>query len=317
MIAQYIQKLIDNLPEKYKTIQTPIKLDIILDGGLFNGSYLIGVCLFLKEMERRKIVCVERISGCSIGAFVSLLYISNKLELFEEIYVEMVKLIKTEHDFKKYNIVFDKLRPLLPDNICDLMNERVFINYYNIKTMKKKLKSHYTSVDNIFDTITKSSFVPFVVNGNPVYKNKYIDGVNPYIFPVSNTSTEKKALHVNLHSIGKTFNSIDVKNEKTNFHRILTGVLEIHNFFMKDCRKTEMCSYVNDWTLIDNIIFYGFRGFIEKFVVFFVFYFLMSRDFLKKNKYLKSVTKENSIIYKIFFKIIKDIYVIFLESYLV
>lgn len=310
MITQYIQKLIDNLPDKYQTQKTPIKMDIILDGGLFNGSYLIGVCLFLKEMEKRKIVCVERISGCSIGAFVSLLYVSNKLDLFEDIYEKMLKLVKTDHNFEKYKVILDNLRQHLPENVCEQMNNRVFINYYNTKTTKKRLKSHYKSVDDIFETITKSSFVPFVVNGNPTYKNKYIDGVNPYVFPVS---TEKKALYVNLHSPNRTFGSINVKNEKTNFHRILTGVLEIHNFFVKDCRRTEMCSYVNDWSIIDSTLFYGIRGLIEKMVLYFVFYFVLLREFLKKNGFLS----EKNILLKIFAKIFKETYIILLESYLI
>jgi hypothetical protein len=54
MINQYIQKLIESLPEKYNTQKPPIKLDLIFDAGLFNGSYLVGVGLFLKELEKRK-----------------------------------------------------------------------------------------------------------------------------------------------------------------------------------------------------------------------------------------------------------------------
>ena len=38
----------------------------------------------------------------------------------------------------------------------------------------------------------------------------------------------------------------NVKNEKTNFHRILSGLLDIHAFFIKGS-NTSMCSYVNDW----------------------------------------------------------------------
>ena len=317
MINQYIQKLIESLPEKYKNQTKPIKLDIIFDAGLFNGSYLVGVGLFLKELEKRNIIIVERISGCSIGAFISLLYISDNLEKFEEIYEYMLKLIKTEYNFKNYNVIFENLKPFLPENICEIMNKHVYIKYYNAKKMKKIIKFNYNSVDDIFNTITKSCFFPFIVNGKLTYKNKYIDGINPYIFPLETSRTEKKALFVNLHSINKTFNSINVRNEKNNFHRILTGVLDIHCFFMKECTKTDMCCFVNDWSCIDNVIFYGIRGLIENFILYFVFYFIFLREYFHENKYFKDILSNNNILNKIIVKVCKDIYVILLENYMI
>ena len=74
MIHQYVTKLVDNLPDEIKNRNTPARLDLVLDGGMFNGSYLVGALHFLKEMERRNYVRVERISGASIGASVGFLY---------------------------------------------------------------------------------------------------------------------------------------------------------------------------------------------------------------------------------------------------
>ena len=50
MIEQYVNKLIDNLPDNIKNTKKPIVLDLVLDGGVFNGSYLVGALYFLKEM---------------------------------------------------------------------------------------------------------------------------------------------------------------------------------------------------------------------------------------------------------------------------
>ena len=64
MIKTYINKLIENLPDEIKENarnKTPIKIDLILDGGIFNGSYLVGALYFIKEMESRKYIKVERI----------------------------------------------------------------------------------------------------------------------------------------------------------------------------------------------------------------------------------------------------------------
>ena len=56
MIQHYINKLVDNLPIR----KSPIELDLVLDGGVFNGSYLIGSLYFLKELEKINYVKIKR-----------------------------------------------------------------------------------------------------------------------------------------------------------------------------------------------------------------------------------------------------------------
>ena len=56
-----VSKLIDNIPLSKKNQRE--KIDIILDGGLFNGSYLIGALYFLREMEKVGYVEVDKLSG--------------------------------------------------------------------------------------------------------------------------------------------------------------------------------------------------------------------------------------------------------------
>ena len=56
MIDEYVNKLIENLPESSKKLQN---IDLVLDGGLFNGSYLVGALYFLKEMERRQYIKID------------------------------------------------------------------------------------------------------------------------------------------------------------------------------------------------------------------------------------------------------------------
>ena len=52
MINKYINKLLVNFPTK---TSKPIYTDLIIDGGLFNGSYLLGCLYFLKENGEEKI----------------------------------------------------------------------------------------------------------------------------------------------------------------------------------------------------------------------------------------------------------------------
>ena len=90
MINSYVQKLIENLPDDLKNRTKPLKLDIVLDGGAFNGNYLVGALYFLKEMEKRKYIIIDRISGSSIGSFVGILYFIDKLENSGYVYGEIL-----------------------------------------------------------------------------------------------------------------------------------------------------------------------------------------------------------------------------------
>ena len=76
IINTHIDLLIENLEKKniYKNI------DLMLDSGLFNGGYLIGSLLYLKQLDNKSIINVKRISGTSIGSLLGLAYLLNKLE---------------------------------------------------------------------------------------------------------------------------------------------------------------------------------------------------------------------------------------------
>ena len=259
MINTYINKLIENLPEEIKKNRinkTPIKIDLILDGGLFNGSYLVGALYFIKEMETRKYIKVERISGCSIGSLVGLLYFVDALDELPRLYESLL------HDFTIQNnfALLKKLKQILshriPNNICEKLFKRLYISFNNIKTGKKIVNKTYKNVDEVIDCIIRSCFVPFLIDGNIVYKCKYIDGLNPHIFKTQNKKyNNRKVLFMNLSTLDKIFGMINIKNEKTNLHRILSGMLDVYVFFIKGT-KTYMCSFVNDWNILDTIYIY-------------------------------------------------------------
>ena len=109
MIQQYVNKLIDNLPNNIKNTNKPLKIDLVLDGGVFNGSYLAGALYFLKEMENRKYIIVDRISGCSIGSIVGFLYLMNRLDLVTNLYVEFNKEFKETYSLNIINYVKSNL----------------------------------------------------------------------------------------------------------------------------------------------------------------------------------------------------------------
>jgi|LakMenE18May11ns_1017448.scaffolds.fasta_scaffold9829886_2 hypothetical protein len=300
MIDEYVNKLIENLPDDSKNLQ---RLDLVLDGGVFNGSYLIGALYFIKEMERRKYVKIERISGCSIGSVVAFLYLIDALDVMPKLY-DIVK-----NDFKN-NFSLNSIKTLklylqdrIPDDICSKVNGRLFICYNNIKNRKKVIKSNYKNVDEIIGTIIKSCYVPFLIDNNMLYKNKYIDGMNAYIFK---REPNKKILHMELFGYDKVIYCLNIKNEKSNFHRILTGLLDIHSFYIKKC-NTSMCSFVEDWNMINKCNYNA--KLVFELIIINVFYFI---NYIKK--YLPDDIKDNIFI-KIGSKISFDIFSIIMDTY--
>ena len=303
MINDYVIKLIENLPDNLKNSKTPLRLDLVLDGGIFNGSYLVGALYFLKEMEKRNYIKIERISGCSIGSIVAFLYYIDSLDMMSNLYD-----IVTNDFKKKYKLTVVKelkkyLSDSIPEDLCKKVNKKLYICYNNIKKGKKKVKSEYKNVDDLINTIIKSSFVPYLIDGEILYENKYIDGMNPYIFDKVN---DKKILYLDLFGYDKIGNLINVKNEKTNYHRILSGLLDIHNFYIKQS-NTQMCSYVNEWS-ISNKMFNYIKIIIEKFCIYFTYFAI----YIKVNL---SEEFKDSIIYKLLSKISQDIFIIILETY--
>lgn len=302
MIQSYVQKLIENLPDEVTKKKEPLILDLVLEGGAFNGNYLVGSLYFLKEMEKRGFVRVDRISGCSIGSFVGLLYFLDELDCMIELNSIVLEDFKNKFLFNKIKCVLNSIKNKLPKDICNKLNDKLFISYNNIHT-KKTIKCKYKNIDDIIETILKSSFIPFGIDGKMTYKSKYIDGILPYIFkPCEN----KKILYLNLFSYDKMGDVINVKNEKNIFNRLLCGLLDIHNFFIKKT-KTSMCSYVDNWNIIDKC-HYNIKLLSEIIII----YILKSILFIKK---MLNIDVENSLVCKILSRIIFDVYSILLENY--
>jgi hypothetical protein len=289
MIQQFVERLIENVP--LEANKEPIRIDLILEGGAFNGSYLIGALYFLKEMEKRKMIKIERISGASIGSILGFLYFIDALDLSPSLYEILLNDFKKKHNLSIIKNLRNYINEKIPNNITCQIENKFFISYINVNKCKKIVKSTYKNVDDIINTIIKSCFIPFFIDNSLCYKNKYIDGVTPHIFDLEK---EKKILFLDLMSADKIFNIINLKNEKSNLHRVLTGLLDIHIFFIKK-RKTHFCSYVNDWNFYDIINNLSKKVF-EKVVTYVVYFVICIRKVLprelEKSSLYKSLSKQ-------------------------
>jgi hypothetical protein len=166
------------------------------------------------------------------------------------------------------------------------------------------VKYKYKNKADIFETIRKSCFFPFIIDGSVAYKNKYCDGFNPYILP---TCPNKKILYLDLFGNDKIGSLFSVKNEKTNFHRILAGLLDVHLFFIKQT-NTQMCSYVNDWSIKHLIHNRVSKVAVEKLLFYSIYFYIIIRQYIPENM-------GEFVVCKMCVKIMREIYITLIENY--
>jgi hypothetical protein len=232
------------------------EIDLIISGGAFNVSYLVGCLYFICEMREKGLICINKISTCSASSIMGLLFMIDKVDIFlDKLYELLISSFK-----KNKNVIFDEeslsviikiIEEEMPEDILDKINNRLYITYYDVMQCKHIVKSNFEDVTDIINTIRRSCFIPYITMDRLLEDNKYIDGGTPYIF---NKEYGKNRLYINLCGMDKIMDSMVIKRDKIVMHRILGGILDIHNFFFK-CKKTSMCSYVEDWGIIRMIEF--------------------------------------------------------------
>ena len=286
MIQQCAYKLLENLPKEITNNKGEKinKINLILEGGAFNGSYQIGALYFLKEMEKKKYIKIHNISATSIGAISALLYYIDLLEESLQSHTLLKSIYKKTKTLNAIPTFLNQIREKLPADLLSSLNGKLYISYYNIKTGCKIVKSKYKNIDDLFTTIRRSCFVPLFLNGQMTIDNKYMDGITPYIFP----KNKYKCLNISLIGSDKFHQIFVIKNEDTNIHKILAGLLDIHLFITKN-NSTQMCSYINDRS-IKQRLFYNILFIIEKLIVFILFLYYHSKSKIyKSNIFVKII----------------------------
>ena len=292
MIPYYIENMIDNYPLslKQELSANPIQMNIVLEGGAFNGSYLTGCLFYLQELEKKGYIRIHKLSACSIGSLLSLGYfIKDKIKLLEIndlIYNIAYNQLKTKGNINIFEKVFELLKEYVTYDILQKVNNKLYITYFNVNTGKQKIVYKYKSTDHLLDVIRRSCSFPFIVDQNLSYKNKYIDGMYPYIFSKSQNSN-RKTLYLNLHNYNYLLGALFIKNEKTNMKRIFVGLVDMHIFFTSK-RNTEFCSYVHDWSLFQKLEYFLFMVFLKTLA------FLFNKIFII-NKIINKSTQNKKI----------------------
>jgi len=246
-----ITNLINNIPPPRYT-ET---IHLVCDSGAYNGAYLYGMLLYMKKIESKQYIKIDKISGSSIGSLMGSLYILNKISLMYKYMPKLIECYKRSHCLKDFSILVHDLIQELDINDYQKLNNRMFINYYDITQCKEIVQSTYTCNEDLENYILNSTFIPFLMNGE-YSRNGKIDATTPYIFN-NRTIDDTKILFFRLTQYKKFKNMFHIRGEHNLEQRIMEGVLDVHSFYMKD-EPTLFCSWINKWSILDYIV-YRFR----------------------------------------------------------
>jgi hypothetical protein len=282
----YVNSLIENVNSN----NIPKNIDLVLDSGAFNGIYMLGGLIYLRQMRNKNKININRISGSSIGSILGLLFIVDKLDLSIEICNKAFKILRKNQDLKKFKFLLeDILDKHITESDLNKINNKLYITYFDLTKGKQILKKKYKNLQELKYSLLKSMHVPYLFDRNITDTEGCVDGSFPHIFKIKSKNS-RKILFINLQSIDKIINMIYIKNEKNLYPRLFNGLLEMHNFF-SDGKNTNMYSYVNDWSIRDIFLF-RLREIIYTLIIY-IFSLGLHIDYFIPNKW-----KQEKIVHK-------------------
>jgi len=293
LLREYINALILNVDKT----KIPNEIDLVFSGGALNGVFGLGVLYYIKALEKLKLTKVVRVSGCSIGAILAIWYIINLDQDIDELFMDTFNKFKKDLNLKGYQENVKKVINEIFDDEEKLksLNGRLFISFYDMKKRKQKTISKYKSKEHLIDCLLSSSYIPRLTDGNLRYKDRYIDGITPYIF----RDSKREVLIIELMTMKKIFRCIKFKNEVNSYFRLLAGVADASQFFSDG--HSDMCKYYKDWSYSDYLMHRG-----KEFGIFIIF-FLIEFIYACKIYIPNSIT--NTTLYHGLFKVLNELYI--------
>uniref|UniRef100_A0A6C0EL87 PNPLA domain-containing protein n=1 Tax=viral metagenome TaxID=1070528 RepID=A0A6C0EL87_9ZZZZ len=292
-----VNNLLENLDKSDE-----ITIDLVLDSGGFKGIYLYGALIYLKQLEENGYIKIDKISGSSIGAILGAFYILDKLDSFYDYYISIREHFRNDLNLSYIPILLTTIIKTCNKDDYKLLNNKLFINYYNITSKEEYIISTYNSNEEIIEYLKCTSYLPIITDGNLCY-NSMVDGNKPYLFN-NGHSNENSILYISLNSIGKITDYFNIIRDKNPSKRIIKAILDIHDFFLFKT-PTKMCSFINKWSYRDFTIYR-----VKEFIWIYFLYSITIIDFLYKQM---PISIKNSLIFNqvnnITVKFLRDMYI--------
>lgn len=253
---KYLEPFVNALLDGLINCELPQKLDLVLEGGALNGAYEAGVLCYLKELEKRKKLVVERISGVSCGALIGMLYLTYQLESLEDLYLQLSSSFLEAGNFANLERLIDSATEKINDEMLCNLNNKLFITYVDLKDHSRCVISSFSDKKELADSLKKSSYLPYFIDGNTTTSDNCIDGGTPYLFPFDNEKRKNhlyRTLYVKLTSFRLLKEALSVKAEANVAARAVDGIQKTHNL-LKHREKNDLVSFVEDWSTYDYLM---------------------------------------------------------------
>jgi hypothetical protein len=246
--------MIDNLekPPKFGDV------NLVFEGGSLNGYDLFGVAMFLKELERRGALRVNKISATSIGAYIAFHYLNDTLS---EAYKHSLHAKQSFIERLNMSYFKDAVASDVSGVDLKILNGRLYVSYYEVFPERKRvIQSEFTDVSELRNALCASAYLPVIMDGGMTYvcddgKRECIDGGLPYLF---GGNEDENTLYVKLSGLNKLGNMFNHRGEKNGRGRVCEGIVSAYNFFLYGETGSDMCSWLSDWGITDRVL-YGLK----------------------------------------------------------
>lgn len=252
----FVDALIEGVGENL-----PKTLDLILEGGAMNGAYEAGVLCYLRELEKQGKTKINRISGVSCGALIATMFLTSQLDSLDEFYKELSSSLLATGRFKNLEELIKKLVLNITDEQMSNLQNRLFITYIELNSQKRCTKSTFESKNELIECLRKTSFLPYLIDGNATTKDKCIDGGTPFVFPFDTKTRQDKfhkTIYVKLTSFRLLKEALSTRDEANVARRAVEGIQKIHDLFKLD-KPNELVSFIESWTITD----YGLNAIVR------------------------------------------------------
>lgn len=244
----YIETLVNRVNNVKRNNSIPLSLDVVFDGGAFNGGMGLGVAMYLKQLERHNRISVRRVSGCSIGSIVALYYLVNiDYKDINKMFLDIRDCFQENFNLTRYK---ECVRRFIYSNMTDdlsSINNVLHVTYFDLDSAKQIVQNQFKNREDLLESIVKSSHLPFISNREFKYQGRYIDGITPYVFH----DNKRPVLFVMIITKSNYWRVFNTSKEDSINERLLLGINDIDAFFNGD--ESHMCSYYNDWTIFSTI----------------------------------------------------------------
>ena len=275
----FVENIGKNLSKDSLFLKCNKKINLILDVGALNGIQQIGSLMVLKELEKTNKLEINKISGASIGSLTGLLYVSNLLNDIGELWDVSYPFYKSQKQFP-LDIIVNYVKNKVPDDLYEKLNNKYYIAYYDLFKGKKVIKYKYKNNEELFQCVKRSCYFPFFAERTVSYKNRYIDGLSPYVFKESRIPS----IRINLtNNIKRLYSVVSIREfGNKNFHsRIINGIVEMNRFLFTN-ENTEMCFY--EKRCFYNSMILKIRFIIELIILMILIPINIGNNYFKKNK---------------------------------